>query len=237
MVFTRSQSKNLKNNSNNVFLEILKKSKLKYYGKGILVYYPNNVGIKYVDIKCQHTINKNHTGWWMAKHSGWFFKKDNENWLKKNGGKFMEKVVNKKVSLKGMKLSKYGRGWLLKPKKTSKKFGEKYFHNGWWMPKHESWFFKQAEHQWLLDNGAQSTKVSIKKTPVEKKTPSKKVSLKGMKLSKYGRGWLLKPKKTNKKFGEKYFHNGWWMPKHEAWFFKQAEYNWLAINTGKSVCV
>ena len=136
-----------------------------------------------------------------------------------------------------MKLSKYGRGWLLKPKKSNKMFGEKYFHNGWWMPKYDAWFFKQAEHQWLLDNGASVAKVYNKKTMVEKKTTTKKVSLKGMKLSKYGRGWLLKPKKSNKMFGEKYFHNGWWMPKYDAWFFKQSEYNWLVVNTGKSVCV
>ena len=98
------------------------------------------------------------------------------------------------------------------------------------MPKHEAWFFKQKHLDWLKEHGAAVSKKTTNKTPVAKKSSSKLVSLKNMKLSKYGRGWLLKPKKNSKSYGEKYFHNGWWMPKHEAWFFKQEHLDWLKKN-------
>ena len=33
-------------------------------------------------------------------------------------------------------------------------YGCKYYGDGWWMPKHSAWFFKQHHYQTLIDNGA-----------------------------------------------------------------------------------
>ena len=46
-------------------------------------------------------------------------------------------------------------------------------------------------------------------------------------LKKYGKGYILKPPKNNKYYGDKYFHNGWWITKQNGWFFKKEQYNIL----------
>lgn len=47
---------------------------------------------------------------------------------------------------------------------------------------------------------------------------------------KYGRGWLVRPKSRNfQLYGEKYLNGGWWMPKHEGWFFKNNTFKQLGL--------
>ena len=45
----------------------------------------------------------------------------------------------------------------------------------------------------------------------------------GMTYESFGKGFLLRPTPSHPDTGTKYFHNGWWMPKHSAWFFKTSQ--------------
>jgi len=46
------------------------------------------------------------------------------------------------------------------------------------------------------------------------------VDLSDMFFSAYGKGFLLTPPSKHEFFGQKYFLEGWWMSKKNAWFFK-----------------
>ena len=53
-----------------------------------------------------------------------------------------------------MTVMKYGSGYMLNPPEDSDYFGNKYFHDGWWINSQDGWFFKNDHYQWLIDNGA-----------------------------------------------------------------------------------
>ena len=45
--------------------------------------------------------------------------------------------------------------------------------------------------------------------------------LSGFTYEPYGRGYLLFAPEDHPDYGTKYFHDAWWMPKHNAWFFRK----------------
>jgi len=118
-----------------------------------------------------------------------------------------------------MTVWKYGSGYLLEPPTDSDYFGQKYFHNGWWMNSQNGWFFKAEEYDWIMDNGA------ILAT--EEEEVEMTMDFSNMKLWSYGKGYLLEPTEEHELFGEKYFHSGFWNTKQKGWFFKASEYDWL----------
>ena len=204
------------------------------YGKGYLLEPPEDsdyYGHKYF-----------HNGWWMESQNAWFFKKEDYQWLIDCGavkatdedgehedGEHEEHEEHDEVDLSNMTLWSYGKGWLLEPLKDDEHYGEKYFHEGWWMPKQNGWFFKDEHYQWLIDHGVIiSTDDDVEATELETTNVSETdVDLSSMKLTSYGKGWLLKPTIIDEHYGEKYFHEGWWMPKQNGWFFKDEHYQWL----------
>ena len=46
---------------------------------------------------------------------------------------------------------------------------------------------------------------------------------------KYGKGWLVTPKKSCDVAGQKYLNGGWWMPSKGGWFFKDREFAALGL--------
>ena len=54
------------------------------------------------------------------------------------------------IDLSDMFFYKFGKGFLLKPKSNHELYGQKYLLDGWWMPKHKSWFFKAEFEDTLL---------------------------------------------------------------------------------------
>ena len=173
-----------------------------------------------------------HEGWWVESQNGWFFKDEHYQWLIDHGvvlstddDDTMEPEVDStEVDLSNMTLWSYGKGWLLEPLQDDEYFGEKYFHEGWWMPKQNGWFFKDEHYQWLIDH---DVVLSTDDDTMESDVESKEVNLSNMTLWSYGKGWLLEPLQDDEYFGEKYFHEGWWMPKQNGWFFKDEHYQWL----------
>jgi hypothetical protein len=46
-------------------------------------------------------------------------------------------------------------------------------------------------------------------------------------IETYGRGYLLFPPADCCRFGQKYFHNAWWMPSQDAWFFRGEHFDYI----------
>jgi hypothetical protein len=190
------------------------------YGKGYLLEPPEDsdyYGEKYF-----------HSGWWMDTQKGWFFKKEHYQWLRDHGAikateDEQDEQDNTEIDLSNMTLWSYGKGWLLEPLQDNENYGQKYFHSGWWMSQQDAWFFKDEDYQWLIDNGA----IKATEDDNDNDSDSTVIDLSNMKLTSYGKGWLLSPTSNDEHYGDKYFHEGWWMPKKNGWFFKDEHYQWL----------
>jgi len=115
------------------------------------------------------------------------------------------------VDLSSMILYDYGKGYLLEPLTTSDYYGQKYFHNGYWMPSQDGWFFKTSEYDWLLENGAFD----------DSNETSDRVDLSHMCVEKYKKGYILKTNKKDTLYGTKYFLDGFWNTNVNGWFFKK----------------
>ena len=174
--------------------------------------------------------------WWMPKADAWFFKAE---YLDKfidlgaayDGSAFDTTIVEDDDStydLSEMSLIKHGRGFLLIPPRDSEWVGEKYFMDGWWMPSKNGWFFKAEYFDSLLEAGVVyeniTTRSSSRKNQHSASTSTTDYSLSGMKISSYGKGYLLTPPANHEMFGEKYFLNGWWRADLNGWFFRARYY-------------
>ena len=149
--------------------------------------------------------------------------------------------------LEGLRIIKCGRGLFIQPYKGHKDYGEKYYHNGWWMA--NGWFFKKEFYQGLINQGAIPNQEVIDElgfperqniTNYNKSSDNNSDSnsensddyqdfqtnnnLKGFKLDKYKKGLFIKCPLYHSDYGKKYYHNGWWMKEREGWFFKVEEY-------------
>jgi hypothetical protein len=167
------------------------------------------------------------SGFWNSKASGWFFRKDNldalndflDNCVSEDEDETEDEdvsnglVVGDGVSnedLNSMYLEEYGKGYLLFPQENDTRIGTKSFLGGWWMPKHDAWFFKAEHYEHLEALGAQTMESNQDSDHPFDNTE----------YEKHGKGYLVYPNDDHPSYGEKYYHNGWWMPKHNAWFFK-----------------
>lgn len=68
-----------------------------------------------------------------------------------------------------------------------------------------------------------------KTTPTKSTKTTVETDLSNMTLEKYGKGFLLRPSEDSDLYGVKLFLNGWWMPKHHAWFFKSSYFDELIM--------
>ena len=119
----------------------------------------------------------------------------------------------------GMTYETYGKGLLLRCDNNHPDYEQKYYHGGWWMPKHNAWFFKLNQEQMLCEGGASCAVDG----PVEEDN----LPFSGMEIVSYGKGFLLVPSENHPDYGQKYYHDGWWMPSSDAWFFKSKYYDSL----------
>lgn len=140
--------------------------------------------------------------------------------------------------LSGMIIEKHGQGYILIPPIDDPRCGEKYFYEGWWKPSLNAWFFKHEHLQNLYELGAEpqfeysagqdvSSNYSSEADDQELDNEDNEsfYDLTGMVVRAHGKGFLLIPYHDYELFGEKYFMNGWWMPKFNAWFFKAEFYD------------
>ena len=131
-------------------------------------------------------------------------------------------------SLEGMFFRTYGKGYLLTPPADSEYFGVKYFLDGWWMSKFNSWFFKHDHWERLEELGAtfvskrsgKSKSASAKSasasgskggTRKESKTTTRRSKsarfdndFTGMSFTKYGKGYILTCDENDRRYGTDY---------------------------------
>jgi hypothetical protein len=114
-----------------------------------------------------------------------------------------------------MTLSQYGKGLLLTPKEGDSLAGTKYFNGGFWMPSQDSWFFKMAHYEFLVDSGTNDqTGFACVKSTWER--------FEKMSVIEHGNGYLMTcDNKSNPLYGEKYLTQpkGYWNPKLKGWTF------------------
>lgn len=173
-----------------------------------------------------------HGGWWMPRYNAWFFKREFFDTLIQGGA--TERIVidsdsetttttTSDATFNSMALETYGRGYLLTPPEDHADAGTKYYHGGWWKPSLGGWFFRKEHYETLVNGGAEHL--------TEGEDEYYDISLSGMTFQKYGKGFLLKPQSDSPFTGIKEFMGGWWMPKHNAWFFK-AEFKDTLLDYG-----
>lgn len=63
--------------------------------------------------------------------------------------------------LDGMYFLRYGKGYILKTKKTDSRYGQNYFLDGFWNEKAKGWFFKREMKRFLKEHGAKYIKVKV----------------------------------------------------------------------------
>tara|TARA_A100001015_G_C15034796_1_gene735487 strand:- start:1581 stop:2540 length:960 start_codon:yes stop_codon:yes gene_type:complete len=63
-------------------------------------------------------------------------------------------VIYERPKFEGMKMYKYGRGYLLKCPSTHPDYGKKYYHNAWWQNCNDGWFLKMKDKKYFIENGA-----------------------------------------------------------------------------------
>ena len=181
-----------------------------------------------------------YNGWWMSRHNGWFFKASEYDWLDEHGAfddtddetviepsddetviepSDDEAVIEPSVDLTSMSLYEHGKGYILVPLDGYENYGQKYFYNGWWMPSQSGWFFKADEYDWLNENGAFD--YTDYETSVKNDNESGSVDLTSMTVEKYKKGYVLKTSNKDKRYGSKYFLNGFWNKNVNGWFFKK----------------
>ena len=198
-------------------------------------------------------------GWWMPKQHGWFFKSEFYQMIVDNGVVFgtadeNEQVLETEVivsdddeespDLSMMTINEYKKGYLLMPPKDNAHYGEKYFYDGWWMPTQNGWFFKKEFKEWLLEHGgsmmtAKTSKTSktsktAKTAKTTKTTKTGVEDLSDMTLETYKLGYILKTDKSDKRFGEKYFMDGFWNESQQGWFFR-SKYMDMLVDCGVKV--
>lgn len=141
----------------------------------------------------------------------------------------------------------YKRGFLLVPEEGDENWGEKYFHNGWWMPSQNAWFFRPKYYDFLIENGARSldgapetNEVDFDEVDFDELDNGILIAQSktgNVRLIKYGRGVVLKVPKSHPKYGEPYYYDnsgvivdpkgifesnrGWWNKNAKGWFFRR----------------
>lgn len=139
------------------------------------------------------------------------------------------------VDLSDMFFSVYGKGLLLTPPSGHELFGQKYFLDGWWMPKLNGWFFKSEFEDQLIELGAiKATIKSRKSSKSSKNSKSSKstISLSGMTFTRYGKGYILTTDETDSRYGTKYLlsnvtNGGFWNSNANGWFFRKSHFDLL----------
>ena len=205
------------------------------YGRGYLLYPPIDhaaIGQKYF-----------FDAWWMPKFDAWFFKSEFLDEFISMGASEIENEIEEEIeedieeeseeeedNLSGFCYVKHGRGYLLySPTADHEWNGQKYFFNAWWMPKFDAWFFKSEFLDEFIEMGVVEGEYSDDEesscddeSDEETEDEFDENDLSGFTYEAYGRGFLLfAPDESHPEFGEKYFHDAWWMSKHNAWFFRK----------------
>ena len=164
-------------------------------------------------------------GFWNKKLKGWVFKTDQLDTLINQGAQMViavededeDTVDEETYTFDGFAIEYYKNGLLMTCPGSHSLYGEPYLGKGFWNKKLKGWVYKTDQLDDLVANGAKLIKQEASAS-ASASEPS--INFKKMKFYDYGKGYLLVPNKSCKSKGEKYFHDGYWMPKNDGWFFR-----------------
>ena len=149
--------------------------------------------------------------------------------------------------LTGLRFSDYGKGYLLRPSRSTTFTGVKYLNNGWWNQSQGGWFFRRQYFDDLLEAGATYTTGSTSTSSTRNSrlstrsnatngtsaTNSTRIGpspfeierdLSGFTIEPYGRRVILSCSRSNALYKQKapYLMGnlGWWNNAERGWFFK-----------------
>ena len=127
------------------------------YKRGLIMKCPSNHplrGEKY--LPSNHPLRGEKylsSGFWNKTLGGWVFKQNALEELQANGAKLI-KVEQYDKLFSTMTFTAYGKGFLVYPPTDHPDFGEKYYHDGFWMPKKNAWFFRGRFEEFIRSSGA-----------------------------------------------------------------------------------
>ena len=140
--------------------------------------------------------------------------------------------VTESTMFGGMTIREHGKGYLLVPPTEHPDFGEKYYHNAWWMPTQQAWFFKQEHLDYFLDNGAlwelQSESVEEIIAQAEN-TPHEQVFL-DMIYEDFNGGYLVQCYEDHPFYQSQNYHGGVWNDQADGWYFPASQRDFLEDN-------
>ena len=132
----------------------------------------------------------------------------------------------------GMTIREHGKGYLLVPPDGHQDFGEKYYHNAWWMPSQQAWFFKQEHLDYFLDNGAlwELDSETVEEIIAEaENTPYEQVFL-DMIYEDFNGGYLVQCYEDHPFYQSQTYHGGVWNDQADGWYFPATQRDFLEDN-------
>ena len=161
----------------------------------------------------------------VYKHSPRSCSEVNEWYPDNSSNHVSDEDSNSQPNLYGMTFEKYGKGYLLRPMPDCTFIGQKYLHDGWWMTRHDAWFFKADYYDILVDLGAEF--VTDHDTDMSAADSDVYSSFNGLTMNDYGRGLMVYPNKSHRHYGKKYMGDGFWNNRAKGWFFKNDMFDTL----------
>jgi hypothetical protein len=173
-------------------------------------------------------------GSWDNDRQGWLFDGSHVQMLESMGVTIYQgeedEVEEEQIDLSAFSVRPYKRGLLVTCDTSHSLYGEPtllsddYEMPGYWNETLRGWTFRTAQLDTLTSFGATQIKQESSSSSRSQSASSSRSQsaspFSGMKYYTYGQGYLLVPPKSHQSFGEKYFHNGFWMPKNNGWFFR-----------------
>ena len=132
----------------------------------------------------------------------------------------------------GMILREHGRGYLLIPPEGHKDYGEKYYHNSWWMPSQNGWFFKGEHLDYFLDNGAlwELQSEMVEEVLADGENGTQGMIFDDMIFEDFDGGFLVQCYDDHMYYQSQNYHGGIWNTQADGWFFPSSQRSFLENN-------
>ena len=214
-------------NNNSITEEDFSDMTFEDYGKGYLLRPAEGdirTGTKYF-----------YEGFWMPKCDAWFFQSELYDFLVSMRAEYIYGSAPASESLRfdNMTVTNHGKGLFMTTETNNSLYGHNINvnvpdHIGYWNPTLHGWILRMSSLDYLINNGAIYIGFELVEdmNTSEDEDTTDEGEFSGMTVTSHGRGYLLHPNGDSRS-GEKYFFEGFWMPKYSAWFFKTDHYDTL----------
>ena len=132
----------------------------------------------------------------------------------------------------GMTIREHGKGYLLVPPEGHQDYGEKYYHNSWWMPSQSAWFLKGEHLDYFLDNGAlwHLENDVIEEMIANAESTPEGMIFDDMIFEDFDGGFLVQCYEDHAYYQSQTYHGGVWNEQADGWFFPNSQRSFLEDN-------